>query len=1237
MTGTMADLLLLILFIAVTLLLCTGFDRIITLPFFNPSKLEAKVLLIAIEDLVLPLGSLPIKLLHPWADLSSIGAGLNTAKSPPPADEDNQNAGPESGLPHPEQNSAKNGPLDAVANATGEQTNQQQQGEEDGSTAAMEKLLMETQAFERSIRELVDPNDTHGLDLPNMIELVARIIEQKQDAEESLRSEKVRFQRAEEDLRHGWEDMKEVFECVIEGQNAMLIRTQQMHDEILKENETLLSEKTALEKYQHNMDQYNDDLKTLKADKEWAEQEATTIKAEVESRINAVKEKHRQERLATEQHTGRERNTLLCQMRMVQDTLRKVRCQATLDEQKHEAAMKECGRVNKYLDTTVQNLRLTLAASQELSASTEQRLRTRLDDQGREKDHEISILKDQHQNLTHEIQIVRRCKFSAEQESHRLSDRLRLQTATFNADKKRIEDRANRDLEHLRRTIATDQVIINDLVEDVVRLKSGEEVQDLVSQLEDSKAQLQQSAKDTQNAKKQLQYRKRKIKKLRETIKARDHKIKQDADISSTKMENLKKQLEQTLRVTDSRLEEEARKLKEQEQGSSRKLEMEKRKAVENANRKGVEDAKKKQEEHEKDKKDALQNAVNKAAEHAEKKEEEHKKEMRDAVQKAVKKAIEEARQAHQQKLEEERKSSREAQVKAIKIENDLRTEMGVLKSQVEQGAESKSRNSASAQPDLNAKELIVQTREADEANNLLLEIGRNGIAQDSVECVVVQELSNAKLALYNIKCVLRERGRDVVRDELVFMIASGKVDEQSIQQLNATTWSELAKEAKWAQARLRKVEDILAATINIQKDLILEAINAPYREIRKARGSKRHTQQALGTLPSTLPTGVQAAISTSGLQTPSNTMRDSGSGQGVPGSTDDGRSSLTPQRQGDLRNGGLGFNLGDIDKSHPVWDGVNFNMRNEGSGEATESSSAQHTPSAGLRLGRHPPFRPFTTADIFTDTPPVVTNIMQSPQSMDRSMQAKRDHRQSFADIMASVKAPASSEIAATAVTPEPGSNNDNNNTTSNTTPPDLPAKTPQKLSAGGQLLLPGLLPNSATDDTASVPPSAGGGVNASLGCTQAQQSELQGLVIHTQQGGSVDSTQQEFPSDQPKGWTVDMTTSAEALLENGYTNVDQIITLLKDEYENISAIEGVEEYIQNLKDQNEDWIPDMPVGWTDSMTGIVKDMLHYGDDVDLIVDFMKVESALQTNDIKCLEQWVKKLQSDHEAESKG
>lgn len=108
-------------------------------------------------------------------------------------------------------------------------------------------------------------------------------------------------------------------------------------------------------------------------------------------------------------------------------------------------------------------------------------------------------------------------------------------------------------------------------------------------------------------------------------------------------------------------------------------------------------------------------------------------------------------------------------------------------------------------------------------------------------------------------------------------------------------------------------------------------------------------------------------------------------------------------------------------------------------------------------------------------------------------------------------------------------------------------------------------------------------------------------------------------------------MTDSVEALLDNGYTGVDQIVKFLESEYENLSAIEGVKNYVKELKSRVEDSTPGMPVGWTDSMTKRVRDMLQEGDEVGMIADFLKsTEDTLQMNEIKCVEQWVEKYETE-------
>lgn len=112
--------------------------------------------------------------------------------------------------------------------------------------------------------------------------------------------------------------------------------------------------------------------------------------------------------------------------------------------------------------------------------------------------------------------------------------------------------------------------------------------------------------------------------------------------------------------------------------------------------------------------------------------------------------------------------------------------------------------------------------------------------------------------------------------------------------------------------------------------------------------------------------------------------------------------------------------------------------MHKEGSEEATmpqgsanaEPSSAQLTPSSGFHPGCPPPFQSLEAAENLQNAPPKAANGPQKSKSIDKPTQVKRDHRTSFADLMASVPGtPASSERPITAVVPVPVSHTVNNN----------------------------------------------------------------------------------------------------------------------------------------------------------------------------------------------------------------
>ncbi|KAF6220707.1 hypothetical protein HO133_003140 [Letharia lupina] len=1691
----MADLLVLILSILVILLLITAWDHTLALPFLNPSRREVRDLLVAVEDLLLPMGSFPSKLLQPWVPTvkecrsrptaltlshnptpaeegsepstpasteptpgesgsnptavppsteptSVVGgpnptmlplsteqapghgksklttippppvpvpvvAGFDTTTLPPlpePTPVEGQSFGPEDdpdkplfdsleyqqlsgddiqmafNVPLPEQQGAEIDSLSSDSTVAGEETEKEEQEQEvEDSTAVVEKESTETEVFEKEIRGLVDPEGRYGPDLRKTIELVAGTVERQAKAEEGLRSETVRFQRAEDDLRHGWEDSREVFERIISGQNVMLRLTRDENHELVEENQTLLSKNAgSMEKYQRMLDQYNNHLNSLNVAKESAEQAAETAIAGVNGRIDAVKESYEQKKSAAELINRQERNALNFSKEMVENNLAEARRQVTAGEQQHDAAIKEKDSTIKELKVVMRQLRSTVTTSEELAASAERGLQKQLDDRCKEKDREIGTLKDQLRELEDRVKALGgwKDKAEAEQRNHqRTSSQLNDQMTALREDKNHLVHGLKLEIGGLQRSIKEEEDTIADLRRKVTSLKSGQEVKDLKSQLGEAKKQQQLSVKETQDLRQQLQDCQHGVEKLRDTVKARDKKIEKDAEISSKKKEDLEKRLEQATCAQDRGLEEAARKVEEQKKELSRELkdaqeaeqkagadlqrledtrkrttiehqnamkekdeeinrlgqtiqdaraaaaakaneagkeatevgageerqnEMEKRETVEIALKKAAEDAKDKDRQHEKDKKEAVEKAVREAAEDATKKqrqyEEEKKKavenavrkaeedanmevrqhekdkkeavekaakdaddkerqhmmEKKEAAEKAVKEAAEGARQTLQKQLDDERESSRQAQNKAIETETNLRTEISGLRSQVGEVVESKSVDPANSQPGRDAKELTVIAREATEAHELLLEIEGNGVIQGSVEHTVLRQLNNAKLALYWIKCDLRKPRFAADKHHFRDMTYGVEVKEEDIKQLNMATHGKLVQQGKVANARMQNLRYILDTNNDVQKDAMLEAIYTPNpikRETKKARGLKRHTQPGPGMLPSVpstivqaehstghsqqrngnpepqydprlfnppqnvqpqlsaatsqdqtqgfLPTPFDGAASGFSFQLQTKATPDFTSAQGVPGSADDGSSSLTAQSQGDQQTDALGFDFGAIDESHPVWKGISFGKQKEASEEAgaaqsttvlqesgnAEPSSAQYTPSTGFQFGKTALLQPLTIADVFTDVPSTPMNNEQSGGSMDRSTgvkkdhnakpssaqytpttgfqfgklsllqpliiadtftdnpsmpmnnaqngglidrstAAKKDHRQPFADIMALLKLPTSSEKATIAAVPEPVPKN---NRTSTTGPTDIAAKTSRTYSVVKQSPFPGLQDDNGIAGPVSEPTfqrpknniRGRGRFNASKGrllahqafatrqtvpspeSTQAQQPDPQEQGSVIQQGGSGGSVQHDHNSDkpigwtdlmtnavmdelrrnsdvgldflgeflrlnydletddiqglnkflemlrqevkpghgsrsdQPKGWTAGMTSFVEVLLNKGHTSADRIITLLNREYGNVSAIEGVGKYVERLKTNHKTGIPEMPTGWTKEHTAKVRGMLRDGDEIDFIEEIMNMELDLPADDTGCWENWLKKLQSDYQAEA--
>ena len=1197
--------------------LSTALDRTYHFPFLDPSIRNVRSLFDALEDLVLPLGSLPSEDLRPWAptdqvyDSNAIVSPRSTTLSPGStgSEHDGESRPPkptlgEGGVEHlssapptrstlrkvrpkfnvmrssalPKRNDSGSAPGKKSASAgrksiygqsnaafksalatsthgdhaevplseqtvietntlssicitmseeeqdeqqdedstavvkgvsTGTQTTEQQDGD---STAAVEEVSMGTLVlFENAIRELVDPEGTSGPDLQKLAQLVADIMKQRTEAKENLRSETVRSARAEEDLRHWWEDMREVFEHIISGQNIALQSSGNEKHELAEENRKLKLEHSVDEdKRKDILEEYNTQIRTLKAEIFWAEETAKTAKtakAKAEDRIDVVRDDYENAKLAAEYNHKHERNSLISSRRAVRNDLNGARRQLNVAVEEHQVAIKDKDQTIQELEATIKHMR------EELGASGKRHLEKQLEDQRKEKDGEIGALTDQLRESKAEVKSLSGWKDTAEAEKRnrtRLTEQLQDQTTRLREDKKQIVDQKNLDIRGLERTIKTKEADISRLEGIITSLEAGEEIEGLKSQLEESKKQLRVSAKNMQDMKQQLQNCQRETEELKNTIKARDKSIFEEAEKTSKDKEDLKKALEQTNRVSEEGLKEKVRELGEQKDDLARKLEIaqnaeqtvrthiqrlydengqtaaEHKKMIKEMNEE-IQCLQLNAQNYENQHKSAVENAVGNIIEEAKGKIGELERD-KAAMEKAAEEAAESVRQTLQKQLDDERRSSWEAQEKATRTENELRNEAGVLRSQVNNFEKSHSTDPAGSEAGKEVQIAEELFKQANDANNLLLEIGANGLAKKSVEQTVLCQLNEAKIALHRVKCVLLEPPARYHRARLVKMLDGVNVNEERIAQLPID--SALVSQAKMANARLLRLEKILDANVDVQRDAMLEALHTatPFeREIRKPRALKRPAKLSPPFNPSTggqteVPMGQSQQTNGAPEHTPIFNLHQIAQPQVQATALQDQMQAFAETQTGGPTNG-------------PVFQPdakVAFDFTSVGGAPA-----AADTPLS----------QPFGMVDAGTGGPLMPKNNTQNGVSTDKPMVVKRDHRPPFMDLLNSLKPAANDNIS-------------------------------------------GALPAA---NAPSPVPSLQGGCQTTVS-------------------------------------------------------------------------------VGNSKNYHKNQTVEMPEGWTDEMTGTVRGM--HGEDNLFISEMVKELHGLQVKDHEGLEKWLNKLQADHEAE---
>ena len=244
--------------------------------------------------------------------------------------------------------------------------------QEDGdSTAAVEKLPAKSQAFEVAIRGLVDPNGNSGSSLEKVVELVAGVLKSGREAEVKLESETVRFDRAIEDLGHEWMDKREQFEFIINGQNDMVYEKGVEANRLFRENTTLLSKNSKAEKkLQDLLVEYNGHLRTLVAEKRYAEDAEKKALNEVEDRINVQRRSYEQERSDREFQHLQAMNAQICSKRMVQDEFKRTQDCLRAAEKQFQQEMRRKDRTIQELEAEVSRRAAAMAAEEEHAYSS---------------------------------------------------------------------------------------------------------------------------------------------------------------------------------------------------------------------------------------------------------------------------------------------------------------------------------------------------------------------------------------------------------------------------------------------------------------------------------------------------------------------------------------------------------------------------------------------------------------------------------------------------------------------------------------------------------------------------------------------------------------------------------------------------------------------------------------------------------------------------------------------------
>lgn len=709
-------------------------------------------------------------------------------------------------------------------------------------TAELSNMVKEKETLETYLRQLADPQGRCNLKAMPLGPLIRWMMRECERNTHDFRREKNKW----EDENY---DAKQVFEAIIVGQNLAMqemdhergLAREEASDLVLENLDLRESSETAKEDYERYIAELTSQTRNAleAAEKERAIAEEVT--AGVESRIQELKTAHTEKMSAAAFQSFQERNTLICSRRMVQDSLRDTRHQLTVCEQQHDAEIKEKNSIISGLRATVVQLKSTMTASKELAESAERGLERQLDDQRVEKDIKINALKDQVHKSQEEIKTLGTWKDKANAEERnikRLWDRFHEDTATLREDKEHTVGGLKLEIKGLERTLGMNDATITQLRREITSLESGREVKDLKSQLGEAQKRLQRCAKnsekwaaekcileqDLQQAKsvlnRNIQERFRKLEEEKENLLRDLTTARSDGQGALTQVQGLEREkvrVEEQHLVAINKKDQKIRDLEQKaaEANSRFKHEVE----MEVGCRLKV----------------AVDSKETDIREEANREYEKKRLEHEGEKQKAVKDAVEEAKSIQAQ-LDSERKTGLEKMNEATETENRLRTEMGVLSSQLEgykNAAGSMSTTEVTAESTGNTKERYSLAREVDEACSLFEEIEEQGLSMICGENVLLKELNKAKKAMFSVKSEIQKPEYD--RSGLLCAMVEATIGESGFHQCDPRKRPVLLRQARAANGRLQSLQKLLRSNTEVELNTVLDILQSPAKDVTTA------------------------------------------------------------------------------------------------------------------------------------------------------------------------------------------------------------------------------------------------------------------------------------------------------------------------------------------------------------------------------------------------------------------